>query len=1317
MSMFFSRAVAFVLLAFFGTAETFAVDFRVSDFGAVGDGKTLTTAALQRALDACAGTGGRVVVPPGKYLTGTLWLGDATELHLEKGAVLLGSPDLSDYNAPDAYAQNFGSKGEGWSACHLLVALEKRNVALTGEGAIDGNARAFMADYPVWYGGDRGWRDGVIHPRDRANAVRPGPELAFVECRGVRIEGVTLRDMACWTCLLHGCDDVTIRGVTVRTDRRYANTDAFDIDSCRNVTVTGCDIETGDDAFAVRGAVLRLKNRNRACENILISNNVCRVSANGVRVGVGGGEVRNVRVTDLSIEGAHDGIIVQSSFSPKESLTVRDLVFERIAIRGAGTGIRVTGGTPGSTSVLERVTFRDVTIVGTPHPISVTGCGKTRPRSIRFENVRLKDVRFPHVVRDADEVSFVSCDGERREALPRASYDRIAFPEAEAAPAPAGDFGALRAWLDCKKPADEAAAHRRVDEFLLGYYGTARFHIRQYLNELYAHETNRLKRFSDVGSDDPFLAPRLPRDFCARAALLWKKALDAATIVDAAEPAFARHVKASAPALTGSSATFALVSDGRPVVEIVCPADRQVAADVAFFTNAVARCTGARLPVVSSRTPGGRAIVFELVPEKLMTADDWQVSFPDAATLKIRGTAAWSCRWALNEILEKDAGVVFVIPGPYGTHYPQSTTLSVPQETRSGTSSYKVNRELWREDPQYARSLGAKKQPYRYGSFKGHNLWLIFHPSIYAKEPWLGKIMPLRNGRRVVPKCAFSGWQPCLSHPESVPEAVRRVLEHLEKHPNDKAVPLAMNDLEGWCECNGCRAMNGGFETHSDYLPQYVTHSPSYWKWVNAVAAELVKVRPNLLIGTIAYCGTLDPPPFKIHPNVAVSLAIDMVQTRDPEVKAKKEKLIAAWCEKASIVGLGGYDYGSIKYMVPRLYTRLMEGYLCGNKRRHPELNSVFAEGAGERFSGEGPKRYLHFKMMFDPAFDLDREETRWYDACCGKAAAPFLRAYYEKAEAFWMGDAVTKTGWYKSVKGDYFNFDNYDYVTALKPSDLDEATALMEKAVAAAQSGDADQRARAARLELFHRYFVSRIRSFAYDCAVPNDAASAAAFLERLPTLCREARKSFAAADEILSPDGRALENVNAEYPNMRDDFRKRAYEEVNPLVKTRLVAASDYLVDPTVRKALDWALGSEDVLPKVREFVERLGKIGTLPNLAVAGFVEKRKQERRYRVKGIRTGSNLGVRIRVRNKGRKNKSLWLYFAPILPANGALNGHKSRNASLPSGAVREFVFFGNVPDNAVWDGVTEGAVGVYDHGGAFNDDDLEVEEVYACEF
>ena len=147
--------------------------YDVRAFGAKGDGVAKDTAAVQRALDACAGTGGRVVVPPGTYLIGSVFLGDATELHLEKGATLLGSPDLADYNAPDAYPQNFGSKNEGWSAKHLILAIEKKGVSITGRGTIDGNGRAFFADKPE-FRGKVSWRDGGINAKDRKHQGRPG---------------------------------------------------------------------------------------------------------------------------------------------------------------------------------------------------------------------------------------------------------------------------------------------------------------------------------------------------------------------------------------------------------------------------------------------------------------------------------------------------------------------------------------------------------------------------------------------------------------------------------------------------------------------------------------------------------------------------------------------------------------------------------------------------------------------------------------------------------------------------------------------------------------------------------------------------------------------------------------------------------------------------------------------------------------------------------------------------------------------------------------------------------------------------------------
>ena len=148
----------------------------------------VTTAGLQAAIDgASASGGGKVTVPRGEWTVGTVWLREGVELNLSEGAVLKGSANLADYNAEDAYPQNWGSKGEGWSAKHLIIAHEVRNVAITGSGAIDGNAGAFMAEpTEKMHLGGVVWRHGYLNAKDREHQARPGQELVFVECTGVR---------------------------------------------------------------------------------------------------------------------------------------------------------------------------------------------------------------------------------------------------------------------------------------------------------------------------------------------------------------------------------------------------------------------------------------------------------------------------------------------------------------------------------------------------------------------------------------------------------------------------------------------------------------------------------------------------------------------------------------------------------------------------------------------------------------------------------------------------------------------------------------------------------------------------------------------------------------------------------------------------------------------------------------------------------------------------------------------------------------------------------------------------------------------------
>ena len=359
----------------------------------LGRADAVTTASLQAEIDrVSAAGGGCVTVPPGEWTVGTLWLKSGVELHLEKGAVLKASANLDDYNAPDAYPQNFGSAAEGWSAKHLIIAHEAENVAVTGPGVIDGHADAFMAEPDAQMRiGDFCWRHGYLNARDRAHAKRPGQMLVFVESKGIRIADVTLRNMPMWTCFLHGCENAAIGNVTISNDLRHANTDGFDIDSGRHVTVSNCTITTGDDAFAIRGAPARLKDRSRVCEDIRISDCTCACSASGVRVGVGDGAIRNVRFRNIRFREAGHGLLVQSCYPEAKytGVAISDVSFENVTLDDCSHAIVVTAGTDKADTVLEKVTFRNVS-AAMSGSVVVEGAGKTRPRDITFEGLKLR---------------------------------------------------------------------------------------------------------------------------------------------------------------------------------------------------------------------------------------------------------------------------------------------------------------------------------------------------------------------------------------------------------------------------------------------------------------------------------------------------------------------------------------------------------------------------------------------------------------------------------------------------------------------------------------------------------------------------------------------------------------------------------------------------------------------------------------------------------------------------------------------------------------------------------------------------------------
>ena len=321
--------ILFLLLCLTGCQYCIGVDnmVNVRDFGAAGDGVTLDTSALQKALD----TGKIVNFPAGTYLTGTIYLRSGGGIHLEKGATILGTNDKTQYNA-DAFApQNWWSEKEKASGAHLIIGLEVKNISITGEGTIDGNARSIFNC--VVTGKDR-------HYYDRPD-WRPSQMIWICDSRNIKIEGITLKDAPYWNCFLYGCEDVDISRVTIRADRAVRNTDGLDIDSCKNVKISGCDIFTGDDSIAIRADGERsmrtaggVMSRENVCENISVSN--CRISSTtcGVRLGVGTGIIRNIDLRDLEMYETRTGICLCASYGCDRFCEICDVNIENVKFDG-----------------------------------------------------------------------------------------------------------------------------------------------------------------------------------------------------------------------------------------------------------------------------------------------------------------------------------------------------------------------------------------------------------------------------------------------------------------------------------------------------------------------------------------------------------------------------------------------------------------------------------------------------------------------------------------------------------------------------------------------------------------------------------------------------------------------------------------------------------------------------------------------------------------------------------------------------------------------------------------------------------------------
>jgi hypothetical protein len=260
-----------------------AKDYNASLFGIESNGTTLNTRSIQKAIDYIhENGGGRLVFYVGRYLTGSIHLKSNVQIHLNEGAVLVGSTNPYDYD--------FDAEENGISKA-LVLARNVENIGITGRGVIDGQGRQLSYRIIAQV------QNGIL--RDDLNYDRPSSRarlIYFRECNHVRIEDVTLRNAGDWVQFYDQCRDLTINNITVQS-AHYWNNDALDVVDCDGVTITNSYFDGSDDAIC-----LKSHDSQKVCQNIVIRNCIARSSASGVKFGtVSSGGFRNVKLSNITV--------------------------------------------------------------------------------------------------------------------------------------------------------------------------------------------------------------------------------------------------------------------------------------------------------------------------------------------------------------------------------------------------------------------------------------------------------------------------------------------------------------------------------------------------------------------------------------------------------------------------------------------------------------------------------------------------------------------------------------------------------------------------------------------------------------------------------------------------------------------------------------------------------------------------------------------------------------------------------------------------------------------------------------------------------
>ncbi|PXY46709.1 glycoside hydrolase family 28 protein [Flavobacterium hydrophilum] len=409
-------------------------DFPITSYGAIADGKTINTIAIQKAIDATfKNKGGRVVFSKGTFLSGSIILKSNVSLYFEEGALLLGSTNPKDYPNMTFEGRPDSPKKDDNSQMALIIAHKANNISLKGKGIIDGQGLKLALNIDSLHHAGIAVDPKYSLRRNRPNETMRPKLFRFSQCENIAIEGLTAGEASCWGLSFELCNKLVLDNLKI-VNRSYWNNDGIDITDCKNVKVTNCDINTADDGICLKSYYPGFYN-----DSVYIANCTIRSSASAIKFGTASfGGFKNVVIKDIkvydtfrsaiAIESVDGAFIENIEVSNINAVNTGNAIFIRLGNRSGdkpgniknvslkNIKVQVPFGRPDSNYDLRGP---EVDFFHNPFPSSIVGL-----KGYAVENVTLENIEINYPGRASKGMAYIPLN--RLNQVPEAAQD---YPE------------------------------------------------------------------------------------------------------------------------------------------------------------------------------------------------------------------------------------------------------------------------------------------------------------------------------------------------------------------------------------------------------------------------------------------------------------------------------------------------------------------------------------------------------------------------------------------------------------------------------------------------------------------------------------------------------------------------------------------------------------------------------------------------------------------------------------------------------------------------------------------------------------------------